>query len=835
MSVRLAAVVFTLALLAVPASAADESFAEVAAPFLKQHCVACHGEKRQEGGVRLDRLKGVEAGERTLWTLVHQKIAAGEMPPEGREKPPVADTQKLLKWVASAQRSLGVSSTRRLNRRELSAAHRDVTGLNIDFAAGLPGDGTVAGFDTGADALQEASDGVAQWLVVTRRATDGLRFLDPPRGKTFALDFRELKDLKKAFDGWKADGFTGKELKGTLKTGTGLLVESRAVGDREELSFAVPAPESKEGVLRLTLNVSVMKPFKELPNPRLWVRIGGRDLDFREITAPADKPQKLVYEVQLGDLVVQPKGVTIALASRVEMPYAVEGFENEDKSNPKEPVPGGTGPFRPFFDRKLPPDKQPSPFVVVHDIAIEPDALTVWPPAVWTADVGEVKDDADSAKRLLTVWTDRAWRRPTTEAEREPFLKLYQKVRADGQTFDAGLRAAFRAVLVSPQFRYHASPAHPDKTVAQHAIASRLSFMLWGEPPDAELRKLAAAGKLRDPSVLDAQVDRLLADPRSDGFVRPFVVQWLQLEQPITIAQSHIQKQDFRFARYLKASMREETVGYVAKLIADNRPASELVSSDWTLMNDALARHYEYPPLEGGHLRKVKLPADDPRGGGLLGHAGVQSMLCWMGDNWVIYRGVWALRHVLDLPPPPPPLEVPELNPSDGKNKGKPFRELLKQHQADAKCAVCHKTIDPLGFAFQNFDISGRWRDVEHESYKRGELDGRIAWLGEGKTRPVDAAGRLPRGEEFKSFAEFKKVVTEKYQPDVVRGLMKNWFVYGTGRVPGIDELAEIAEVTAATRATGDPLRDLLKGVVKSRAFLEQYDTPQPPINKEPR
>jgi len=823
---------FACVLFVAPAAAADESFTDVAAPFLKQHCLGCHGEKKQEGGVRLDQVTGVEAGNHTLWTLVHQKVASGEMPPKGRAQPTGAEKDKLLKWVATKQRALGVGGTRRLNRRELAASLRDVTGLNIDFAAALPGDGTVAGFDTGADALQEASDGVAQWLVVTRRAVDGLRFLDPPRGKTFALDFREVKDLKKAFDAWKAEGFAGKELKGIARPGLGLLIESRAVGDREELSFAVPAPPSKEGVLRLTLTVSVMKPFPNLPNPRLWVRIGGRDLDFREITAASDKPQRLVYEVQLGDLVVQPKGVTIALAGKVEVPYAVEGFENEDKSNPKDPVPGGTGPFRPFFDRKLPPEKQPSPFVVLHDIFIEPDAVTAWPSVSWGGDVGAAKDDANSAKRLLTLWTDRAWRRPTTEAEREPFLKLYEKLRGEGLNFDTALRAAFRSVLMSAHFRYHASPAHPDKAVAQHAIASRLSFMLWGEPPDAELRKLATAAKLREPAVLDAQVDRLLADPRSDGFVRPFVVQWLELEQPITIAQSHINKQDFRFARYLKASMRDETVGYVARLIADNRPAAELVSSDWTLMNDALARHYGYPPLEGGHLRKVALRAEDPRGGGVLGHAGIQSMLCWMGDNWVIYRGAWALRHVLDMPPPPPPLEVPELNPSDGKNKGKPFRELLKQHQADAKCAVCHKNIDPLGFAFQNFDISGRWRDVEHESYKRGELDGRIAWVGEGKTRPVDATGRLPRGEEFKSFAEFKKLLAEKYQPDIVRGLMKNWFVYGTGRVPGIDDLNEIAEIMSTNRAKGYPLRDLIKGVVTSRAFLERYDSPvetQPP------
>lgn len=133
--------------------------------------------------------------------------------------------------------------------------------------------------------------------------------------------------------------------------------------------------------------------------------------------------------------------------------------------------------------------------------------------------------------------------------------------------------------------------------------------------------------------MLDAQVERLLADPRADAFVRPFVTQWLELEQPITIAQSHISKQDFRFARHLKASMREETLAYVAQLIADNRPAAELIVSDWTMMNDALARHYGYDPLDGGHLRKVKLKADDPRGGGILGQAGIQSMLCWMGEN----------------------------------------------------------------------------------------------------------------------------------------------------------------------------------------------------------
>ena len=515
-------------LLASSSAAADDSFQTVAAPFLKQHCVACHGEKKQEGGVRLDQVDGVTAGNRHLWTLIHQKVASGEMPPKGRPQPDAADRKAVLGWAVEKQRALGAGGTRRLNRRELSAALRDVTGLQVDFSLGLPGDGTVAGFDTGADGLPEASDAVAQWLVVTRRAVDGLYFLDAPKGKTFAMNFAEVKDLRKAFEVWKADGFTGKEMKGTTRPGLGLLIEPRAVGEREEWSVTVPAPPSNEGVLRLRLDVSVMKPSDGIPNPRLWVRIGGRDLDFREVAGTREKPQTLVYEVQLGDLVVQSKGVTVALANKVEIPYAVAGFENEDKTSPNEknPAPGGTGLFRPQFDRRaLSPEKQPAPYLVLHGIAIEPGVGTPWPPKEWKADVGAVSDTRESAKRLLALWMDRAWRRPVSEAEQVPYLKLYEKVRADGATFDAALRAAFQSVLMSAPFRYHASPAHPDRVVAEHALAGRLSFMFWGEPPDAELRAVANSGTLRDPKVLDAQVDRLLADPRSQAFVRPFVTQ----------------------------------------------------------------------------------------------------------------------------------------------------------------------------------------------------------------------------------------------------------------------------------------------------------------------
>lgn len=790
--------------------------------FLKQHCFECHGSDAQESGLRYDGILRYRTEDTHLWTLVHQKLSAGEMPPKESPRPTAAETETVLKWIETQQQATAASSLRRLNRRELAAALRELTGLAVDYAQGLPGDGKVAGFDTGADGLHDAADSVAQIMNVTRRAVDGIRFLGDSPGKVLSADLRGSKDPKKTLDEWKTAGATTKG-QGIPRPGVGWLLPPSWVGDREEFSIRLAPTNRRSGVLRLKLVVSTLKPLAGIPNPRLWVEVGNRAFDHREINGTAEQPQELLYEIQVDDLPIDAKGIGIALANKVELPYAIAGFDNEERNNPEKPIPGGGGLFRPAFDkRKLPPEEQPVPHLVVHSIEIESGYVASWPPASWQAEQGEIKDNTASAERLLDLWIDRAWRRPATKGERARFLALYQQVRKDGLSFDDALRAAFQSVLLSAPFRYLASPVQEDAAAAHYAIAARLSFLLTGSPPDAELRQLAAHQKLRDPAVLNAQVDRLLLDPRSAGFVRPFVTQWLEAEQPITLVMTSIQKQDFRFGRYLKESMREETIAYIAHIFSENRPAREIIDSDWTMMNDSLAVHYGYDGVTGGTLRKVKLRPDDPRGGGILGHAGIQSMLCWMGDNWVIYRGAWTMRHILNHPPPPPPLEVPELVPSEGANRGKSFRELLKQHQEDRRCAVCHKHMDPVGFAFQNFDISGRWREVEHERYVRNELDGKIEWNGAGNTRPVDAAGRMPRGEEFKSYQEFKQLVAERYQDDLVRGLLENFVVYAAGRQPDVRDMQQIQAIMKEQKPNGYRLCELMKAVVRSPVFLDR-------------
>lgn len=809
-----------LAASAAEPAANAQAFKDLVQPLLKKYCVDCHGPDVQEARLRFDEIDGFRPADRHLWTMIHEQLSKGEMPPKGETPPAAAEKSVVLAWIAKEQRALDPGSTRRLNRREVGQALQDITGVKVDFAYTIPGDGKVDGFDTGAEGLQDAADSVAQAMVVTRRAVDAIRFLEPPASEVLQVDLVNVeKEPHRAFKDWAERGIVLEKLPGIARPGLGALVEPKWPREASSNLFRVPAPAGEGGVMRMKFSVSSFSGFPDLPNPILWVEAGGRVLDRREITGPVD----LEYHVQFEDAMVGSKGLPVAITPRVEFAYRVPGFENEDTSKPSQ-LPGGIGLFRPAWDKKtlVNPEQQPRPFLVLKQVELEPNFVAAWPPQEWGVDLGELSDSPQSAEKLLALWMDRAYRRPVTDAERKPFLAFYRQLRGEGLTFDKALRSTFQAVLMSPPFRLLDSTAHENRVIADHAVASRLSFMLVGSSPDAELRALAASGGLRQPAVLRAQADRLLADPRSyDAFIQPFVTQWLELDQPITLADDRRGRASYDFRRHLQDSMRAETFSYIQRMLIDDRPARELVASDWTMMNDALARYYGYEGVQGGHLRKVKLRANDDRGGGIMSHAGIQSMLCWMGDNWVIYRGAWAARHILDDPPQLPPLSVPELDGKAGDLKYMTPRELMAFHREDKSCAGCHVKLDPIGFAFQNFDLSGRWRNVEYESYDKEELDSHVSWRGAGTTRPVDTVGQLPRGEEFRTYAEFKDLVVSKYQQDMVQGLMKKFMLYATGRKPDVDDLAEIRQIMKDNADEGYPLRKMLLAVFQTKAFLE--------------
>ncbi|MCG8585678.1 MAG: DUF1592 domain-containing protein [Pirellulales bacterium] len=788
-----------------------KSYQQQVRPLLMKYCSQCHGPNEQEARIRFDQIDVASYAEKQhLWTTVHRLLSDGEMPPEDEPHPTDAERKLLLEWIEKQQRALGNGSTRRLNRREFVAALNDVTGLKVDWTHLLPEDGTLSGFDTGASTLTESTPAMAQLMSVSRQAVEGIRFLEPAEDTRREVGLRGVKTANhiKAFEGWDHDlinrirpdlNGAGLALPPGFVAGNAGLTTSQ--DHKLRLRFLPPA--DKQAILRMEFTLSRLKStkYRTLPNPSLWLSLAERQVDFREVTADADKPHRYVYEFFISDEnILFGKVIQFQLLNVYGTPSSSSAPYGMYKSN------------TPYLD-------QPVPYLVLHDIAADTDYVAAWPPAHWNVDVGTITDSDESAHKLLSLFLRRAWRRPVDDDEHEPFLMLYRSRRKLGESFDDALRATFQAVLLSGSFRHLSSTL--DKEHGQYHIASRLSFLLQGTPPDEQLLNLAKAGKLRDAAVLDAQVDRLIEDSRSQAFVRPFVRQWLQMDQPLTVYENSTKTgiSSF-FSTHLKESMREETYSYVQQVLQDNLSARELIASDWTMMNDVLSRHYQYEGIHGYHMRKVKLRADDPRGGGILGHAGIQSMLAWMGDNWVIYRGAWTLRNILDAPPPPPPVEIPELTLAKKENQGKTFKELLRQHQNDQRCSICHKDIDPLGFAFQNFDISGLWREVEHDSYQLRLVKSKVYWSGVGKVRSVDSVGHLPRGEEFSSFLEFRDLVAEHYLDDFVRGLAKNFVIYATGRRPNVGDMNTVREILRRHAAKGYPLRSVLKDIVKSEIFL---------------
>lgn len=805
---------------------ADESFKKEIQPLLADYCLDCHEEGQNKGQIQLDDLAGFSGAKSHLWTKIYEQVVSGEMPPEDKDQLEPEEKKQLLSWI-EAQFEEDViknpGTRRRLNRREFSAALQDLTGLPIDFGVGLPEDGKVEGFDTGREGLKDTAETVGQMLEVTRRAVDSLRFLEGDHDQKVTIDFREheFTDFRKFVDQqFKDRGMFTKSKRLTCREGVGVYLPTEWSGDRGASFLAFPAPADRNATLRIKMRVKAMRPMAGLPQPILWVKIGGKYLDYQSIP---DEGKTLEYAVRMEDCLIDDGVVKLMLRSVVEVPYAVKGFENDDRSKPGE-VPGGIGTYRPKYDRKKlrQPEEQPVPVTVMESIEFDYHHRAFWPPEAWKIEGIEISDSEESAHKLLEIWMERAWRRPVSKGEITPFLKLFRKYRGEGKSFDDALRPAFQSVLMSGGFRY-LSPAGE----SSEAMVSRVSFMLTGGPPNDNLRQLVERFKKGEQVDLNKEIERILKESDREAFFDPFVTQWLVMDQPLTLAMSHLQKQDFRFGRHLKESMRNETVEYLRILFSENRPARELILSDWTALNDILAVHYGIEGVEGAHFRKVKLKErkEDGRGGGILGHAGIQSMLTWMGDNWVIYRGSWTLHHILDDPPPPAPLEVPELNPSEGKNRGKPFRELLKIHLADERCASCHKDMDPLGFAFQNFDLSGRWRNEEFHHYNRKEIDGKIEWRGSGKSRPVDSVGRLPNGEEFQTYGQFKELVVENYLDDVVRGILKRLTLYGTGRLPNVLDLREFESIMNRHRKSGYRLRDVAVDLMSSPVFVDHIDS----------
>ena len=404
----------------------------------------------------------------------------------------------------------------------------------------------------------------------------------------------------------------------------------------------------------------------------------------------------------------------------------------------------------------------------------------------------------DAARQVIAKFARRAYRRPLADAELERLLKIYDRTAATG--FEPAIRAAFKPVLISPHFLLRIEQARAQSGgsahVNDHELAVRLSYFLWSSLPDEELAALADQGKLSDPVVLEQQVKRMLTDPKARALTDQFAVQWLQLGK---LANARPSTEFFpTFTSNLRRAMREEPTLFFEHLRTADRSVLELLDADYTFANADLAKHYGLAPIEGAQLRRVSLRPEDHRGG-LLGMGAVLAMTSHTHRTSPTQRGKYVLDVIFGTPPPPPPANASQLKEEKNKKDPKSFREQLAQHASDATCAGCHKKMDPLGFALDNYDAIGSWRESKPEN-------------------PLDTTGRLPTGEKLTGAADLKQVILKR-RDEFVRNLTGQLLAYALGRELEFFDECPVNEIQAGLVKEEFRFSALVLGVVKSLPF----------------
>jgi hypothetical protein len=413
------------------------------------------------------------------------------------------------------------------------------------------------------------------------------------------------------------------------------------------------------------------------------------------------------------------------------------------------------------------------------------------------------------ARQILTMLARRAYRRPVTEQDIDRLMEFYKKGRATG-TFDSGIQRGLERILASPSFlfRIEREPSNASVVSAFHLsdldLASRLSFFLWSSIPDDELVNTAIAGTLKEPAVLERQVRRMLADPRSQSLVDNFIEQWLQLGKLKSIVPDADAYPEFD--ENLRDAMRGETKAFVRDQLRENRSVVDLLRADYSFLNERLARHYGIPNIYGSHFRKVTF--SDHRRGGLLGQASVLTVSSYPNRTSVVLRGKWLLSSLLGSPPPPPPPNVPSLKDAGQDGQPRSLRDRMEQHRKNPACASCHQRMDPLGFALENFDALGKWRTV---------ADG----------ENIDASASLPDGTSFEGVAGLRTLLLS-HREDYVRTLSEKLLAYALGRGIEYYDFPAIRKITRGSAASDHRWSALILAVVTSTPFTMSAATTGP-------
>jgi len=752
--------------------------------FLDQHCVRCHAGEKAKGDFRISELTldfGVKKN-RSLWEKVHQQITSGEMPPKTRPRPDEKASRTLTDWIvkqsADVRGKEGRVVLRRLNRVEYENTVRDLFSVNVSVKEMLPEDANAQGFDNVGAALNISPVLMERYL----EAADAVI-------NAALLPVHKLESKTERFNLY--DSLPTWFVAGVYKRDDGVVL-FRSSGDSatDLRKFKAPAPG------RYRFRISASAHNSETPLP---------------------------MAVLLGNFVVSGN-ITRHLGYFDAQPGVPKVIEFEERLVAKNDTIKITPVALPFVYLKQETIAQyPGPGLKVHWVEVEGPLPETWPTESYRrvfADVDPKVGKLADAEKLLRAFLPKAFRRQVTEDEVKPFVALVSKAFEMGLPFEAALRTGYKAVLSSPKFLFLREPAGP---LDNHALASRLSYFLWSTTPDETLLNLATKGELNKPEVLHAQVERMLKDPKSKAFTENFTGQWLGLRD---ISATTPDKSLYpEYEEFLQWSSVRETHLFFNEMLKENLGVRNFIDSDFAMINGRLANHYNIPDVYGVEFRKVALKPEYHRGG-VITHASVLKVTANGTTTSPVIRGVWMLDRIMGKPVPPPPANVPAIEPDI--RGAITIREQLAKHRQTENCASCHTRIDPPGFALENYDVIGGWREKYRiaVSDRKFAVNNRFGPLGKylaayqyGLGLPVDSGDTLTDGRTFKTIEDFKKLILADPE-QIARSITEKLMVYSTGHTVSFTDEKAINAILAEAKKSDYGLRTLVHAIVGSELFL---------------
>tara|TARA_Y100001934_G_scaffold11515_1_gene14619 strand:+ start:3020 stop:5368 length:2349 start_codon:yes stop_codon:yes gene_type:complete len=756
-------------------------------PFLRAYCLKCHGEQKQKGDRRFDHIAGPETYQEILDVL-----NLAEMPPEDEKQPSTKQLKQVVAWLTStlrkareaARENVGKVVLRRLNRSEYLNTTRDLFEFKmIDFdpTTTFPPDDSVDGFNNNGEGLVTSDHLLRNYLAAARKIADkAIRPGPRPERIHYRAEGQEISGHSRGL----RPEIARMTIKDRQPLGLRTLDKRKIPADGEYLiRFKALAYNRKSRYKDEDLRYNSDEPM------RLSISIDSRELGAtaHRIIGEYEIPDEKIIEIEHRTWL--DRGFTFHL-------HWANGPNGSFKRIMRKVLPKYTKDA--IYPLRNPPEMYigSGPELHVYSLEIEGPFYDQWPLPGFARYFPNPprRPDAAYLDASLTRLAQRAFRRPVTNAGLEPYLKLARQHLTDTKDFWKAANYGVRSLLVSPSFLYN--PESGTGSCNPHELASRLSYFLWSSMPDDELRTHADDGSLLRPPELQRQVTRMLGDPKAKSFVSNFTDQWLGLRK-LGEMPPDPEKNPSYYADNLESAMKEETRRFFAHLLAGNGSLLDFIDSDYTFANDALARHYGIRGIDGTNFRKISLQPSQHRGG-LLGHGSILTATSNGVETQPVLRGVWILENLLGTPPNPPP---PDVDPIEPDTRGvSTIRELMEKHRNNPTCFECHRKMDPLGLAMENYDHIGAWRDRYTKKLR------------------INAKGEMPDGTVFDGVEGIRNYL--KARPDqFTHCLTEKMLTYALGRRLAFTDRDDLAQIVETVARQNYNLRELVQQIVASEVF----------------